>query len=81
MAAAKSVCLLIRDCLMEINQPARAWKQIGIEAWRCEPWNICAVTVRDVKLFELWKDKEPYAVARCRSFAEAKSRAKELEAA
>lgn len=65
---------------MESNRNAqRAWKQVGDEAWRCEPWNICAVTVRGVKSFELWKDKEPNAVARCASFAEAKSRAKELE--
>jgi len=70
----------MNDCLTASNQTIRSWKQVGNEAWRCDPWSICGVTVQGVKSFELWKDKEPHAVFRCESFAEAKAQAKKLEA-
>lgn len=68
------------DCLPSSKQPARSWKSVGVEAWRCDPWTICGVTVRGVKSFELWKDLEPKPAARVPTFDEAKARAKALEA-
>ena len=68
-----------RDCLMSSNHSPRAWKQVGADAWRCDPWNVCGVTVQGKKSFELWKDGEPHVVARGGSFAEATAKAREME--
>lgn len=34
-----------------------AWSRIEKRCWMCGDWTICAVTVRGVTMYELWKNK------------------------